>query len=64
MSQEIKTKQTIMVEVDAALLKRIEAAMLHVPPGWTMNRVFQVGATELIENLERRWNNGKPFPPR
>ncbi|HXY37351.1 MAG TPA: hypothetical protein VEI07_24195 [Planctomycetaceae bacterium] len=63
MSAETKTKQSITLEVDAPLLKRIEAAIQHVPPGWTINRVFEVGATELIQNLEQRWNKGKPFVP-
>ncbi len=64
MSDENKTKRSITVQVDSALLERIEVAILHVPPGWDMNRVFEVGATELLERLEGKWNEGKRFTPR
>ncbi len=59
-----KIKQAVTLEIDAALVKRIEAAIQQVPPGWSINRVFEVGAIEAVENLERRWNRGKPFVPR
>jgi len=61
MSGENKTKRSITLQVDSALLERIEFAILRVPPGWTVNRVFEVGATELLERLERKWNEGKQF---
>jgi hypothetical protein len=64
MSGENKTKRSITLQVDSALLERIELAILRVPPGWDMNRVFEVGATELLEQLERKWNEGKQFSPR
>lgn len=58
MSDENKTKRSITVQVDSALLERIEVAILHVPPGWDMNRVFEVGATELLERLDANGTKG------
>jgi len=62
MSEEQKNKVSVNLELDAALLKRIENAIKHLPPGWDMTRVFEVGAFELLEQLARKHNKGKPFP--
>jgi hypothetical protein len=54
-------KKLVSIEVDDDLLERIETAIRHMPPGWNRTRVFEVGAVELLERLERKWNRGKPF---
>ena len=50
------------LQLDSLLVERIENAIRHLPPGWDMTRIFEVGAVELLERLERKWNKGKPFP--
>lgn len=62
MSDESKTKRTVTLELDPDLLQRIENTIHHIPPGWDVNRVFEVGAVELLQRLELKWNQGKPFP--
>ena len=47
------TKRSVTLHVDVALVERIENTIQHVPPGWDMTRVFEVGAVELLERLER-----------
>ena len=63
MSDEQKDKVSVSLVVDGKLLERIDNAIKHVPPGWDRTRVFEVGAVELLEQLERKYNKGKPFPP-
>ena len=62
MSDEQKDKVPVSLVLDRKLLERIDNAIKHLPPGWDMNRVFEVGAVELLEQLARKWNQGKPFP--
>jgi hypothetical protein len=62
MSDEQKDKVPVSLELDRVLLKRIENAIKHLPPGWNLTRVFEVGAVELLEQLESKYNKGKPFP--
>ncbi len=62
MSEEPKTKAPVSLEVAAALVARIENAIKHLPPGWTVARVFEAGAEELLERLARKYNKGQPFP--
>jgi hypothetical protein len=62
MSDEKKDKVPVTLVVDRSLLERIDNAITHVDPGWDVTRVFEVGAVELLERLERKYNKGKPFP--
>ena len=62
MSDEQKDKVPVSLVVDRTLLERIDNAIRHLPPGWDTTRVFEVGAVELLEQLARKYNNGKPFP--
>jgi hypothetical protein len=62
MSQDEKDKVSASLVLDRTLLERIDNAIKHLPPGWDMTRVFEVGAVELLEQLERKYNKGKPFP--
>jgi len=62
MSDEQKDKVTVSLVIDRTLLERIDNAIKHLPPGWDMTRVFEVGAFELVEQLARKYNQGKPFP--
>jgi len=63
MSDEQKNKVPVSLELDKTLLEHIDNAIKHLPPGWTVTRVFEVGAFELLEQLVRKYNKGKPFPP-
>jgi hypothetical protein len=62
MSDEQKTKVSVSLELDRALVQRIDSAIKHLPPGWDMTRILEVGGTELLEQLARKYNKGKPFP--
>jgi len=55
-------KVQVMLALDQKLLEQIENAIKHLPPGWDMPRIFEVGAFELLEQLARKYNQGKPFP--
>lgn len=61
MSGGRKGKKLVSIEVDNELLERIEIAIRHLPPGWDLTRIFEVGAVELLERFERKWNRGRPF---
>jgi len=63
MSDEQKDKVLVSLVLDRTFLERIDNAIKHLPPGWDMNRMFEVGAFELLEQLERKYNRGQPFPP-
>jgi hypothetical protein len=60
---EQTAKMSVSLQLDSQLMERIENASRHLPPGWDLTRILQVGAVELLERLERKWNKGKPFPP-
>jgi hypothetical protein len=60
---EQTAKVSVSVQLDSQLVQRMENASRHLPPGWEMTRILEVGAVELLERLERKWNKGKPFPP-
>jgi hypothetical protein len=62
MSGEQKDKVSVTLMLDRMLLDRIDNAIQHLPPGWDMARVFEVGAVELLEQLARKYNKGQPFP--
>ena len=62
MSDEQKDKVSVSLVIDRTVLERVDNAIKHVPPGWDRNRVFEVGAVELLEQLERKYNKGEPFP--
>jgi len=62
MSDEQKDKVPVSLMLDRKLLERIDNAIKHLPPGWDVARVFEVGAVELLEQLARKHNKGKPFP--
>jgi hypothetical protein len=62
MSDEEKTRVSVSLELDRVLVASIENAIKHLPPGWTVTRVFEVGAVELLEQLARKYNKGQPFP--
>jgi hypothetical protein len=62
MSGEQKNRAPVSLVLDRKLLERIENAIKHGPPGWDMTRVFEVGAVELLEQLEKKYSMGKPFP--
>ena len=63
MSDEQKDKVSVSLVLDRTLLERVDNAIKHVPPGWDRARVFEVGAVELLEQLERKYNKGQSFPP-
>jgi len=60
---EQTAKVSVSLQIDSQLVEHIENASRHLPPGWDMTRILEVGAVELLERLERKWNKGKPFPP-
>jgi len=62
MADEQKDKVSVNLVLERSLLERIDNAIQHVPPGWDRTRIFEVGAVELLEKLERKHNKGKPFP--
>jgi len=62
MSDEQKDKVPVSLVLDRTLVERIEHAIKHLPPGWDMTRMFEVGAVELLDQLSRKYNKGKPFP--
>jgi hypothetical protein len=62
MSDEQTDMVSVSLMIERKLLERIENAISHVDPGWDITRVFEVGAVELLEKLERKHNKGKPFP--
>ncbi len=62
MSNEQQGKVSVCLSLDRKLLEDIENAIRHLPPGWDMTRFFEVGAFELLEQLARKHNEGKPFP--
>jgi len=62
MSTDQEAKVSVSLELDRALVERIENAIKHLPPGWDLTRVLEVGAVELLEQLARKYNKGKPFP--
>ncbi|HLN31159.1 MAG TPA: hypothetical protein VK395_25685 [Gemmataceae bacterium] len=62
MSDEQKDKVAVSLVLDRKLLERIDSAIKHLPPGWDRTRVLEVGAVELLEQLARKYNKGKPFP--
>ncbi len=64
MSDKQKAKVSVTLEVDAELLEHMENAIRQLPPGWDRTRLFEVGAVELLEQLQRKYNKGKPFPSR
>jgi len=59
---EQTAKVSVSAQLDSQLVQRMENASRHLPPGWDMTRILEVGAAELLERLERKWNKGKPFP--
>lgn len=61
MADEQKDTVSVSLEIDRGLLERIENAITHVDPGWDIARMLEVGAMELVEKLERKYNKGKPF---
>jgi hypothetical protein len=61
MSNDPKDKGSVRLVLDRKLLERVDCAIKHLPPGWNVSRVFEVGAVELLEQLARKYNNGKPF---
>lgn len=63
MSNEPKAKVSVNLELDRLLVERIENAVKHLPPGWDFTRVLEVGAVELLEQLERKYNKGQTFAP-
>ena len=63
MSDEKKDKIPVSLMLDRKLVERIDNAIKHLPPGWDMNHMIETGAVELLEQLERKYNKGKPFPP-
>jgi hypothetical protein len=62
MSAKQKAKVKVTLEVDSELVEHMENAIRHLPPGWDRTRLFEVGAVELLEQLERKYNQGRPFP--
>jgi len=62
MSDEQKDKVAVSLVLDRKLLERIDSDIKHLPPGWDRTRVLEVGAVELLEQLARKYNKGKPFP--
>jgi len=52
----------VSLVLDRKLLERIDSAIKHLTPGWDRTRVLEVGAVELLEQLARKYNKGKPFP--
>jgi hypothetical protein len=62
MSEEPKTTVSVSLELNPVLVARIENALKHLPPGWTVARVFEVGAEQLLQRLARKYNRGQPFP--
>jgi hypothetical protein len=61
MADEAKGKTTVNLEIDAALIERIQSAVKQLPPGWDMTRVFEVGAVQLLEKLAQKYAKGEPF---
>ena len=59
---EQTAKVSVSLQIDSQLVEHIENASRHLPPGWDMTRILEVGAVELLERLERKWNKEKPFP--
>lgn len=64
MSDKQKAKVSVTLEVESELMEHIENALRQLPPGWDRTRIFEVGAVELLEQLERKYNKGRPFSPR
>jgi hypothetical protein len=62
MSDEQNDKVPVSLLVDRTVLADIDNAIRHLPPGWDRTRVFEAGAVKLLDQLARKYNNGKPFP--
>ena len=62
MSDKSTAKTSLTIEVDAGFVQRVEDALRHLPPGWNQARLIEVGVVELLEQLERKYNKGRPFP--
>jgi hypothetical protein len=62
MNAKRPARVSVTLELDAALMDQMANALRYLPPGWDQARLFEVGVTELLEQLERKYNQGKPFP--
>lgn len=60
---EKKPKKRFNGWLDADLVGRIEAAIYHVGRKLNLRKVIERGALLACEELERKHNKGKPFPP-
>lgn len=50
--------------LDADLIDRARNAVWHVGKGLTITELLERGLALALEQLEKKHNKGKPFPPR
>lgn len=58
----MKTSATF--RIDAELLERARNTVWHVGQGLTITDLLEQGLETVLKQLEKKHNNGKPFPPR
>lgn len=50
--------------LDADLIDRARNAVWHVGKGLTITELLEQGLADVLTQLEKKHNKGKPFPPR
>jgi hypothetical protein len=59
MADEKESKVNVTLQVDPKLVERIQSAVRRLPPGWDLDRVFEIGALRLLERLEQEHGTGR-----
>jgi hypothetical protein len=57
-------KKAISLRIDEELLERAQNAAWHVGRGLNLTGMIEEGLAPVVSKLEKKHNEGKPFPAR